>query len=397
MQLEQKEKSDRWKMSIGLYDEDMVRYTLVPFNLELMKLSTHFKKKREIVILSPSFSPERHQKFILRKDYDDGIYVPNMESIKNLDYGGYAFSGENYSPLELNIEKARPDTSLYEKMESKFINYHSKPSKEREKIFKNLMTAEHGRLSLDGKTIWSDYEKQFKYLPSARNIILHDYDLGRIENGFEEVKSILSRARTDGWATKIGMKFPVQVSNGKDLLKWASLNPNSSFYSLRFNGVVDEDNFIEFIGRSRQRAIFTQLDYYITNNSFDENDFIKNWLRKIYRQVIISRSYKVFFTLKYEQDFFVHKEWEDVIELFNYYHNSLKNMGMQKYLSKISSDTMFDFAKNTTNTPYNFYGHTFTRDKIRKIFYFVHDNYPELLDDFYNCNLLALQQEGLRI
>ena len=55
-------------MSVGMHDMDMVTYTLVPFNLELMKLSAYYKKKREVVILSPSFTPERHQKFILRKD-----------------------------------------------------------------------------------------------------------------------------------------------------------------------------------------------------------------------------------------------------------------------------------------------------------------------------------------
>ena len=49
-----------YKMSVGLYDMDMATYTLVPFNLELMKLSAYYKKKREVVILSPIFTPERH-------------------------------------------------------------------------------------------------------------------------------------------------------------------------------------------------------------------------------------------------------------------------------------------------------------------------------------------------
>lgn len=42
--------------------------------------------------------------------------------------------------------------------------------------------------------------------------MFHDFDLGAIEGSFDEVKRILSRARTDGWATRIGMKFPVKVS-----------------------------------------------------------------------------------------------------------------------------------------------------------------------------------------
>ena len=77
-------------MSIGLYDQDMATYTLVPFNLELMKLSAYYKKKREVVVLSPYFTPERHQKFHLRKDFDDGNFIMGIEKIPNLEYGGYA-------------------------------------------------------------------------------------------------------------------------------------------------------------------------------------------------------------------------------------------------------------------------------------------------------------------
>ena len=83
-------------MSIGIMDADMSTYTLVPFNLEVMKLSAYYKGKREIVILSPSFTPERHQKFFYRKDYDDGIYPNNLTRVDNVEYGGLAFSNNTY-------------------------------------------------------------------------------------------------------------------------------------------------------------------------------------------------------------------------------------------------------------------------------------------------------------
>ena len=44
-------------MSIGLYDQDMATYTLVPYNLELMKLATYYKNRREIVVLYKTFEP----------------------------------------------------------------------------------------------------------------------------------------------------------------------------------------------------------------------------------------------------------------------------------------------------------------------------------------------------
>ena len=104
-------------MSVGLMDADMMAYSLVPFNLEIMKLSTYYKKKGEIVIFSHTFSPEKNSKFIYRKDYDDGRYPPSLMRAKNVKYGGLAFSNNIYQPLPIEIERLQPDTSIYEKAE----------------------------------------------------------------------------------------------------------------------------------------------------------------------------------------------------------------------------------------------------------------------------------------
>lgn len=104
-------------MSIGLHDVDMATYTLVPPNLELMKLSAYYKKHKEVVVLSPGITPERHQKFFLRKDYDDGVFPFGLEEYPNLEYGGFAFTKGKYVPLPPEIEKMHPDVSLYASME----------------------------------------------------------------------------------------------------------------------------------------------------------------------------------------------------------------------------------------------------------------------------------------
>lgn len=104
-------------MSIGIMDADMSAYTLVPFNLEVMKLSAYYKRKGEIVVLSPSFTPDRHQQFFYRKDYDDGDYPLGLARISNVQYGGLAFSNNVYKPLPMEIEIMKPDTSIYGKME----------------------------------------------------------------------------------------------------------------------------------------------------------------------------------------------------------------------------------------------------------------------------------------
>ena len=53
-------------MSIGLWDDDAARYFPTAFNLELMKIAAYYKKKREIVQLSPHIRPEMYTKFFFR-------------------------------------------------------------------------------------------------------------------------------------------------------------------------------------------------------------------------------------------------------------------------------------------------------------------------------------------
>lgn len=142
----------------------------------------------------------------------------------------------------------RPDTEIYQKMEKAILGKTS--NAERRKIFQNMSTAEHCRLSLDGKTIWPDFTYQFYNLHTARNLMLHDYDLGAVEGSFDMVKKLLARARTDGWATRLGMKFPVQISSGQALLDWSSLRSNSTFYSIRYHGVIEDEPFCEWIKRN---------------------------------------------------------------------------------------------------------------------------------------------------
>ena len=374
-------------MSIGIMDADVAKYTLVPFSLEAMKLSAYYKKKREIVVLSPTFSPERHEKFFYRKDYDDGDFPINLTAEPNVEYGGYAFTGGAYHPLPLDIEMMQPDTSLYSRMEELFME---QTNPKRKKIFQNMMTAEHCRISLDGKTVWDRFPKQFKCLRVARNLMLHDYNLAAIDGGFETIQELLGRARTDGWATRVGMKFPVQVSDSATLLKWSTLRSNSVFYSLKYTGVIDEEGFKEWIAHCREKAIYSQVEYYVTPSWYNENDFVMNLLPQIFRQVIISRSYRVFFTLNYDDDFFSDKRWCDVLRLFNYYHNSYSSKPESSYYKMIADDTMFNFAAASQKVPKDYYGDVLSTDQIREIFAFVREKNYELFKMFYECSARSI-------
>lgn len=375
-------------MSVGIMDADMSAYLLVPFNLEVMKLSAYYKKKGEIVVLSPSFTPHRNTKFIYRKDYDDGDFPRGLTTYGNVEYGGLAFSQNRYQPLPTEIERMKPDTSIYSKMESKILG---PATSERRKIYNNMIEAEHCRLSLDGKTIWPEYTKQFKNLKQARNLMFHDYDLGAVDGAFEEVQRLLARARTDGWATRVGMKFPIQVSDGQEFLNWSGLRANSTFFSLRYNGVMDNDCFTEWIQRNYEKANYLQMEYHVTDARYDENHFTTCLLSQILRQVIFSRRYRLSFSLTYDEGYFSDPRWEQVIRLFNFYHTSFLGETEAVFYKKIEDDTLFDFAAHTMKRPYGTYGQdAMTVEQVRKIFEFVREhNYP-LFKDFYECNARSL-------
>lgn len=376
-------------MSIGIMDADMSTYTLVPFNLEVMKLSSYYKKKNEIVILAPTFTPDRHQKFFFRKDYDDGNFPSSLIKHPNVEYGGLAFSNNIYQPMPIEIERMKPDPLIYGKMEKNILG--AATPREGKKIFQNMLTAEHCRLSLDGKTIWPEFTSQFSNLKQARNLMIHDYDLGAVEGSFEIVKKLLARARTDGWATRVGMKFPIQLTQEQDLLNWATLRSNSTFYSVKFNGVIEDEAFLEWVRRTHEKAVYTQMEYNVTPVWYEENDFIERLLPRILKQVIISRSYCVNFSLKYDENFFSDSRWCRVIDMFNYFHNSYPGGSGAAFYHLVGEDTLFDFAKNTQNIPYATYGEgAITKKEARELFSFVREkNYP-LFKDFYECNARKL-------
>ena len=221
--------------------------------------------------------------------------------------------------------------------------------------------------------------------------MIHDYDLGAVANSFDAVQKLLARARTDGWATRVGMKFPVQVSDGQDLLNWSTLRSNSTFYSMRYNGVMDNEAFVEWVRRNHEKAIYSQMEYHVTSPRYEKNHFVMNLLPQIFRQVIFSRSYRTSFLLTYDEGFFSDTRWEDVIRLFNFFHTSFINENEAVFYKKIENDTLYDFAAHTMKRPYGTYGSdAMSIADVRKIFHFVREhNYP-LFKDFYECSVHSL-------
>ncbi len=106
-------------MSIGLFDMDFATYMPLMFNLEIMKLSTYFKRQREVVLLMPELDTDRFSKVFIRKDYDDGNF-DNRFFLPHVTYGGRAFNKLKYIPLPQEQEVCRPDESIYSRFATKY-------------------------------------------------------------------------------------------------------------------------------------------------------------------------------------------------------------------------------------------------------------------------------------
>lgn len=366
-------------MSYGLYDCDMEIYGTVPFNLELMKMATYYKKNKEIVSLSPSFSPYHYQHFIYRKDYLDDL-VHDVVSYPNIIYGGRAFNPSKYVPLDLEIEKCKPDTTIYRKISGNFAQTH----KLRE-AYNVMRKAEHVRLSLDGKNIWPDFEKQLKREDKTAGILFHDYDLGKIKDAPLAIKEILkwySRGRS---GKRIGMKFPLQINNNEEqLLEWAEIKPFNIYHSIQYNGLLSYPGLRKFLFLSYGTSMARQFTYHITAyTTYDK--FIKEDINYLFRQISYLRREGVKMSLKYDKEFFEDERWYDVVDMINAYYATMNVVLVEARKDFIKHDSMYSFACSCPETP--LYQRYITKHKARENFQFVRENNYELFKDFYELKL----------
>lgn len=365
-------------MSIGLFDYDMIKYKQVPLNLELAKIAAYYKKKREIVVLSPEFNPDMYNRFIIRKDYDDRDYS-YFTNLSAIEYGGLAFSNNVYIPMDLNIEKSPPDVSIYERYRNIFCK-----NKNYEERFNVMLNAIHFRLSLDGKTIWKDFRKQIPDITKRGVLFLHDYNLNNIQNSDLMIKELINERDNRIEMNRVASKFPIIVSNGKDLLRWGAIKPSFNFFNIQYNGIMENDALFNFFEISKGTSIFSQFEYNIS--AVNEEEVIKE-ITKIYAQVLFCRTVRQKIHLYYMPNFFSDKRWEKVLDLINHYAVSLFSLDKSSYNRKLRDDTMYKYAKASEYKLDYDWEHPYTTEELREIFYFVKDKNPELFEMFYKWRM----------
>ena len=373
-------------MSIGLYDGDLQKYFHCPFNLELMKIAAYYKNKNQIVSLSPTFAPERYTQFFYRKDYYDGTFPEKLMTSKNVEYGGLAFTQGIYAPMDLSIETTPPDRSIYEKVLKTYFDF--KGQEGLRKSYVALTNSQHLRLSLDGRTVWPEFEKQLKDIDATSAFFFHDADLGKIENSYEVIQEILKLRKDTILPQRVGMKFNTTINTDDDLIKWSSFYNLNNFFALEFQGLIGDEalsEVVDNIPNSRSK----QIEYNITKNLSSQNDFFLNRLPKIYHQLLFCRDNRRFFSLKYDDNFFVDKRWERVIDLLNCYIRSAARSNLQNWTRYNSEDSLFKFCSSFDDHKY--LKENFTKEEAKELFAFVANNNYDLFKEFYETRQIKLK------
>lgn len=371
-------------MSVGIYDLDLYTYTQIPLNLDVMKLSAYYKKQKEIVLLVPKFAPDKHTKFIMCKDYDDDIKLPDLSQYTNIECRGLYFSANRYIPLPIEIEKMKPDTSIYKKAE---VIYKTKGLKTAVKLFNKMMGAQHCRLSLDGKTIWKDYKSQVT-LKGCRTLMLHDENLGQIEGALEEVERIVKNHSRLSIATK----HPILVNTEEEFLRWLKIPASDGLFTLVYNGILTPKSF----------NIYTQYSTYSFRGQteFNLSKVPKDWLlgdgaRNLLRQALISRIWGHKFLLTGIDEIMIKAEWKNYFYLLNNFSNAHQKINDSLKEHLFGKMTLYDYVKWLKQVNYIAYrDDCINKDKAAETFECIRKENPILIREFYECCYDKIIQEG---
>ena len=359
----------------GIYDYDFMHYSHVIPNLECAKLCTYFKQHNHIAVLVSHVDLPRFTHTYIRKDYEDYDY-PSYFYNDKVTIGGRAF-GEKYKPLDLDIENIKPDFLIYEPYRAYFGNKKSDTL-----TFKKIINAAHVRLSLDEKEINPDYEKQVFLTPSTNTIMVHDYDLAKVNNATDALKNLCERYTKQNGIyrpRRVSLKFPPQVSSDEELREWLDIMPSFETFSFQYNGVMSDEMAVELA--EKNKAIGKQMYYNPLSSWYGENDFIERVLPKIFQQILFLRRYSIKILLISETDNLeVDERILNLLKLFRSFGGGITTEnGLCSLFRYITSKDRKTYLKSPTT------------EEIRSSFQYIREKNYDLFRAFYEEDRVNLK------
>lgn len=342
-------------------DWDLTRWQQpVVFNLELMKLVTHHKRNRNLVKMLHKYDFERYSKIIVRKDYEDDDYPPEIFNNPKTEAGGLVFSAEGYLPMDTSIEQLPADTSIYQQMG----RYYSTGVVQNQR-FKTLLNTDHFRLSLDGKTTWSGWDKQIEHsnLSIVQNFIVHDLNITAIDGALDALLEL--QASTNPIGGRVGFKFPLQVNNDAELLEWSQLRTLKLFSAFYVSTLLEDITFTKIIEQGSTRIVYNIPAPALTTTA----------LERIFKQAVFLGDYNSQLLLNIVEEELKNPIEKQLVVLLNQFFGHLRVPSTKEPL------TFFNYSK---------YYSGWLKVDLREIFEYVRQTAPALFKLFYECSQVVL-------
>lgn len=358
---------------IGLYDQDLVRFLHIPFNLELMKLSGYYKNNNQIVRMSPVIDPEKYQKFYYQKDYDDFNYRADLNKYSNVIKGGLAYTNGIYAPMDEKIEISSADTTIYNSFDLTCCT-----TKEYIRTFKYYLDGTHFRISLNGKDIWKNFEKQLRNHKKNAPIIIHDNTIGEIKGSFDLISDIFKNTASILRQRNITIKYPIILTNNNDFEKWLKFTDNFFYFTYKFQGLIDDTIISKIPLYFLTLTSYKSLIYEPILPSDNEEAILKEKLPILFKQLIFLHEKQNKITLIIKK-VFDNKKLERLIYLLFYWYKYGK-YNLFKYCSALPTN-----EKNLRPQE------AMTRQEARELFLFAGEENYELFLMFYSSYKIELK------
>ena len=369
---------------IGVHDYDFFNYEHVVPNIDCAKYLTYFRSHSTIAALVPRFEPERYTKFIVRKEYDDGVY-PKKLFLPNVEYGGRAFSVDLGKPLPPAVEATIPNMHIYDNYSSYFGQLKSDQI-----LFSRVLNCAHMRLAPDGQTLTTVEALAPYFHKGITGIFLHDYDLAALK-AYDLISEIQRRRKfidkDEIHPYPVGNKYPIQLYSSDELQNWLKVVTIPNGLLLEYNGLMTDEVLFNLCKQNERMA--RQVYYNIAAGCSDENDFFIHRLRKIFIQTLFLRKSGIKILLKYDDGFFKTPELEKFIELLNcwlsfrWFEDS-----MPRY------QTLYSLCRKNSYLHYQswaFQTITVTTEEMRNIFQFFREKDYSIFRMFYEWDSVVYE------
>jgi hypothetical protein len=371
--------------TVAIYDYDYFNYENVIPNLECAKLVAYYRKRNDITLLAPALEPARYTKFIIRKEYNDGIF-PREFFYPNCEYGGRAFNPTQYKPLDPKIEATIPDMHIYDRYIS---NFGKKPAELTQ--IKRILNCAHLRLAPDSQNLLSLEKLKRNFLTKPTGIILHDYNLAPLKpydliKELQDQRTFISKEGTNPYP--VGNKYPIRIYSSNELQNWLKIVTIPGAFFLEYCGLMSDEILYNLCEENKRMA--RQVYYNITHDCTSENDFFINRLPKIFIQTLFLRKAGIKILLKYDEEILKTKELKLLIDLLNCW---LSFQWQENFLPR--RQNLYNFCKNKEKLQYRswaFLTVKITVEQMRDIFQFIRENNYDLFKKFYEWDSVIYKE-----